>query len=228
MGATTTVNNRTVVHKDSGGITVSCPDVCKTPSPGGPIPIPYVNIARSADTSQGSSSVKVDGNPVMLQGSYFAKSSGDEAGSAGGVVSGVTKGKAQFVNYSFDVAIEGKCVPRQLDPMVSNIGGAPNSAPAAEMQAPLVSAAATIKAIEPDALHTLKLRFLFKHSHALTQSNLAPSFVTPLQLAGPQTLRYERHAGYAATPVFNVKQGDYRLRFDAFKLDEIAIKERER
>ena len=41
------VNMRTVVHQASNGIAMGFPDVCKTPSPVGPIPIPYPNIAMS-------------------------------------------------------------------------------------------------------------------------------------------------------------------------------------
>ena len=86
MGVTIGVNNLSVVHKDSGGISPSFPDVCKTPSPAGPIPIPYPNIAKSSDTSKGSKKVKMDGNPICLKNSNFSTSVGDEAGTAGGGV----------------------------------------------------------------------------------------------------------------------------------------------
>ncbi len=46
--------------------------------------------------------------------------------------------KAEFINYSFDVKIEGKCVPRLGDPMLGNIGGCPNTPPMAETQPPVV------------------------------------------------------------------------------------------
>ena len=88
--------------------------------PAPPIPIPYPNIAMSSDTSQGSTTVKCDGNPIMLDGSSFAMSTGDEAGSIGGMISGVIKGKAEFKMFSFDVKIDGKKVPRLLDIMVLN------------------------------------------------------------------------------------------------------------
>ncbi len=138
MGATVNVNQRTVVHKDSGGMANAFPDVCKTPSPGGPIPIPYPNIAQSKDTSQGSSTVAMDGNPVMLKGSVFATSTGDEAGSAGGVASNTTKGKAEFVAYSFDVKVEGKNVARLGDLMLQNKLSSPNTPPFPEVQPPIV------------------------------------------------------------------------------------------
>jgi hypothetical protein len=121
MGVTVSVNNLTVVHAGSGGKTIAFPDVCKTPSPAGPIPIPYPNVAMSSDTDAGASTVKCDGNPVCVKDSNFSTSTGDEAGSAGGgVVSNKTKGKAEFVNFSFDVQFEGKSVPRALDLMLHN------------------------------------------------------------------------------------------------------------
>jgi uncharacterized Zn-binding protein involved in type VI secretion len=139
MPATVNVNVRTVVHAASNGVATAFPDVCQTPSPGGPVPVPYPNVAMSSDTAQGSRDVKIDGNPIMLQGSNFSMSTGDEAGSAGGgVTSGVTKGKAEFVNFSFDVMIEGKPVPRLGDMMLQNKGGSPNTAPMPEVQPPTV------------------------------------------------------------------------------------------
>lgn len=138
MPATINVNERTVVHASSSGVATAFPDVCKTPSPAGPVPIPYPNVAMSSDTAQGSRDVKLDANPIMLQGSHFSMSTGDEAGSAGGVASSCTKGKAEFTNFSFDVMIEGKPVPRLGDMMLQNKGGSPNTAPMPEVQPPTV------------------------------------------------------------------------------------------
>ncbi|MFO0617560.1 MAG: DUF4150 domain-containing protein [Polyangiaceae bacterium] len=139
MPATVNVNVRSVVHASSNGVSTAFPDVCKTPSPAGPVPIPYPNVAMSSTTSQGSTSVKMDGQPIMLQGSCFSTSSGDEAGSAGGgVASSMIKGKAEFVSFSFDVMVEGKPVPRLADMMVQNKGGSPNTPPIPEVQPPVV------------------------------------------------------------------------------------------
>lgn len=140
MPATVNVNFRTVVHKDSGGMCMGFPDVCKTPAPPAPpIPIPYPNIAMSSDTSQGTTTVTADGNPFMVKGSSFSKSSGDEAGSAGGgVASNCQMGKAEFVNYSFDVQADGKNVCRLADLMLLNKQSSPNTPPFPEVQAPLV------------------------------------------------------------------------------------------
>ena len=61
MPATVGVNFMSVVHKKSTGTSIAFPDVCKTPSPGGPIPIPYPNITMSTDTAKGTKKVKCDG-----------------------------------------------------------------------------------------------------------------------------------------------------------------------
>ena len=135
MIPTATVNGLTVVHRKSDGVIISGPpDVCKTPSPGGPVPIPYVNVARSADLIKGTRTVTVDGEPIAIQTSEFATSTGDEPGTAGGgVVSGTIKGKAKFTNYSFDTFSEGKNICRLSDPMSMNNNN-PNTAGPAETQ----------------------------------------------------------------------------------------------
>jgi len=111
----------TVVHAGSTGMAQTQLDVCKTPAPPAPpVPVPYPNIAMSSDTADGSSTVTCDGNPIMLKDSNFSMSSGDEAGSIGGVKSNVIKGQADPVNYYFDVKVEGKNVFRRSDPMMQN------------------------------------------------------------------------------------------------------------
>jgi hypothetical protein len=120
MPATVSVNKLTVVHQASNGVTIAFPDVCKTPSPAGPIPIPYPTIAQASDSAATAKKVSNDGNAICVKDSNFQMSTGDEAGSAGGVASNKIKGKAEFINFSFDVQIEGKNVPRALDPMLHN------------------------------------------------------------------------------------------------------------
>lgn len=96
------------------------PDVCLTPTPTGPVPIPYPNIARSADTVKGPRSVTCDGCMPMVRGAQYCVSTGDEAGSVGGVASGTIKGAAEFMLYSFDVKFEGRGVCRLGDPLFHN------------------------------------------------------------------------------------------------------------
>jgi hypothetical protein len=120
MPCTVFVNGRGVVHESSGGVSTVFPDVCRTPSPAGPVPIPYPNVGKAADTSGGPASVTVDGSMPMVKDAKYALTSGDEAGSAGGVVSGVVAGEAEFSMYSFDVKFEGRNVCRLGDPLLHN------------------------------------------------------------------------------------------------------------
>jgi uncharacterized Zn-binding protein involved in type VI secretion len=159
MGATVNVNMRTVVHAASSGIYTAFPDVCKTPTPGGPVPIPYPNIAQSSDTDKGSKKVKIDGKPVNIESSNFKMSTGDEAGSAGGgVVSSKNKGKAEWVMVSFDVKIEGKGVARLGDLMLGNKGGSPNTPPFPLVQPPLVIMPAIAKNEEDNEISKVTVK----------------------------------------------------------------------
>jgi hypothetical protein len=120
MAQSTFANSRGIAHKGSGGMSVAFPDVCKTPTPGGPVPIPYPNIGQASDTSQGPTSVKTDGQMPMVKGAQYSRSSGDEAGTVGGVVSNVNMSVCEFLLYSFDVKFEGKNVCRMGDPLFHN------------------------------------------------------------------------------------------------------------
>ena len=127
MAVTIHVNGKSnsLTHKGSMGITKSTlPDVCKTPSPGGPIPIPYpVIVSLSSDLKKGSKKVKVDGgNSAAIKGSEFSRCSGDEPGTAGGVKSSTNMKEATWILYSFDVKIEGKNACRLSDKMMMNHG----------------------------------------------------------------------------------------------------------
>jgi len=125
MPVTIKVNgsSNTLVHKGSSGIAQSTvPDVCKTPSPAGPVPIPYpVIISMSSDLDKGSTTVKADGgNMIGIKDCEFSRCSGDEAGTAGGVVSSTFGKEAKFILYSFDVKIDGGNACRLGDKMTMN------------------------------------------------------------------------------------------------------------
>lgn len=92
MTSSVTVNDRTVVHRQSGGFALGFPDVCITPPNN--VPVPYLNLALVKDADGTCSSVLCDGFPVMKQSSYLSMSYGDEPGELGGVVSGCSAGRA--------------------------------------------------------------------------------------------------------------------------------------
>ncbi|MGH9195550.1 MAG: DUF4150 domain-containing protein [Acidimicrobiia bacterium] len=120
MGQTTFVNFLGVAHKGSGGMSTVFPDVCKTPAAPSPLPIPYPNIGMASDTSQGPTSVTTDGQMPMVKGAQYARSSGDEPGTLGGIISSVNMSVCEFLMYSFDVKFEGKNVCRMGDPLWHN------------------------------------------------------------------------------------------------------------
>jgi hypothetical protein len=61
------------------------PDVCKTPSPGGPVPTPYPNFgAASTPAPMPKSTIKT--SRLGFQPASFGKTTGDEAGVSKGAV----------------------------------------------------------------------------------------------------------------------------------------------
>jgi hypothetical protein len=115
--------SNTLSHKGSMGIAKNTmPDVCKTPSPGGPVPIPYpVIISMSSDLANGTTTVKADGgNMIAVKGSEFSRCTGDEPGTAGGVKSSTNMKEAKWILYSFDVKMDGKNACRKTDKMTMN------------------------------------------------------------------------------------------------------------
>lgn len=141
MPATVAANARTLVHAGSKGVSVAFPDVCKTPAALG-APLPYPNIALSRDAAKTAKRTTADGKPVCLATSEFVRSTGDEPGSGGGVISQTFRGKAGFVAGSQDVIVEGKGVARAFDLMLHN---ARNTPPFPVLQPPLVALAARVK-----------------------------------------------------------------------------------
>ena len=123
---------------NGGGQCFAFPDVCKTPTPpGAPVPIPYPNIAMLNQASGGtlSSKVKIVGNKAATQDTEITMSSGDEAGSLGGVVSNKIKGSAKFKQGSSKVKIEGKGAA-YLGAMVGQNDASNSNMPAGHQVAP--------------------------------------------------------------------------------------------
>lgn len=111
----------------SGKTICAMPDVCFTPpeNPATPpgVPVPYPNTGFASDTTDGSKTVKISDEEVMLKNkSYFKKSTGDEAGCAAkkGVISSTNTGKVYFVKWSMNVKFEGENVDRHMDLTTDN------------------------------------------------------------------------------------------------------------
>jgi hypothetical protein len=115
------VNNLGLTYKGTIGIsTATVPDVCKTPSPGGPIPIPYPNTANQGSLNKGTKSVKAKNKMIAVKGSEYSMSFGDEPGTAGGVKSGTFKKETAWITYSFDVKMDGRNACRHTDKKFHN------------------------------------------------------------------------------------------------------------
>ena len=117
-----------------GGLCLAVPDVCKTPSPAGPVPIPYPNTAQPMLAVNTSLKVFVLGMPAVTMLSTIPVSEGDEPGVAGGVASGVFKGPASFSKGSTKVFVQGAPWVH-LGAMTRQNGVAPNN-PAGAVVAP--------------------------------------------------------------------------------------------
>lgn len=123
-------NGRELACKAGAGKTIcSMPDVCFTPpeNPATPpgVPVPYPNTGMASDTNDGSTSVQISGEQVMLKDkSSFKKSTGDEAGSAAkkGVITSTNTGPVYFTAWSMDVKVEGENAVRHLDMTTGNHG----------------------------------------------------------------------------------------------------------
>ena len=94
----------------ANGQCLGFPDVCKTPAGPVVVPIPYPNIGMCPTGVQSTTKVMVMNMPALTQGSKLPMSQGDEAGVAGGVVSGMIMGEIAFRTASSKVAFQGQKV----------------------------------------------------------------------------------------------------------------------
>jgi hypothetical protein len=84
------------------------------------VPIPYPNFAMDSNLVDGASTVKIEGNPVANVKSKISTSTGDEPGTAGGIMSSVNKGTCSWKMGSPNVKAEGQSVVRFLDTSYHN------------------------------------------------------------------------------------------------------------
>lgn len=110
-------NGRSAVHAGSDGL-LTTTSVNYTGSK--KQQVSYTNTAQSADATNTSSTVFVDGHPVCHKDSYFSKSKGDEPGDGGGIHSGTVNGIATFETWSSNIFINGIPAVRNGDMMRSN------------------------------------------------------------------------------------------------------------
>jgi hypothetical protein len=70
-----------------GVVTCMAPDVCKTPTPAGPVPIPYMIVAMLTTATKTSRKAKNTSKEIFTLKSRLTMCIGDQPGVTGGVVS---------------------------------------------------------------------------------------------------------------------------------------------
>ena len=116
---------------------MAMPDVCQVPAPPAPpVPTPFPNIAMLNQASSGScsSKVRIANKKVCTVQTEIPRTSGDEAGTAMGVMSGTQMDKAVFRSGASNVKVEGQDIAAHLRPTAHN--GSSANAPAGTHMAP--------------------------------------------------------------------------------------------
>ncbi len=111
--------------RKSGKFLAVCltPDVCKTPVGNTLVPVPYPITANLSNSRSTSPNVRFGGKQAfILDQSTVSNVKGDEAGTAGGVKSGVNRSKVKPIKGSSSVRINNKPVIRHGDPCEMNNG----------------------------------------------------------------------------------------------------------
>lgn len=119
------VNGLEVACKAGQGTVVSFPDTCWSPPIKGAMSVPYAVSANSASMLEGSQSVQVAHQEVMLrdQSFYQCRPLGNEAATprfGRGLATAAISGRTYFTMWSMDVKFEGENADRAFDLTTSN------------------------------------------------------------------------------------------------------------
>ncbi len=107
------------------GIDMGFPDVCLTPTPAGPVPIPYPNIAAGPMGVPAAYNVLFMGTPAHNMMTTIPLTNGDNAGVALGVASGMVMGPARHVTAAFSVLVGGAPATRMTSVAIQNSTNCP-------------------------------------------------------------------------------------------------------
>lgn len=109
------------------GMDMAFPDVCLTPTPAGPVPIPYPNIAIGPMGVPAAYNVLYMCTPAHNMSTVVPLSNGDNAGVATGVASGMVMGPSRHLTGSFTVIINGMPATRMTSMSLQNSTNAPGA-----------------------------------------------------------------------------------------------------
>ncbi len=109
------------------GTDIGFPDVCNTPTPAGPVPIPYPNLGMGPMAIPSQFQVLFLGMPAHNLGTTIPMSNGDNAGVAMGVASGTVMGPVKHVTGAFTVLVKGMPATRMTSMSIQNSTNCPGA-----------------------------------------------------------------------------------------------------
>jgi hypothetical protein len=107
------------------GMDTGFPDVCLTPTPAGPVPIPYPNIAMGPMGVPAAYKVLFLGTPAHNMSTVIPLSNGDNAVVATGVASGMVMGPARHMTAAFTCLVGGMPATRLTSASLQNSTNCP-------------------------------------------------------------------------------------------------------
>ena len=107
------------------GMDLAFPDVCLTPTPAGPIPIPYPNIAMGPTAIPSQVNTLFMCTPAHNLATTTPLTNGDNAGVAMGVASGMVMGPSRHVLPCATVLVGGVPATRLTSVSIQNSTNAP-------------------------------------------------------------------------------------------------------
>jgi len=109
------------------GMDIGFPDVCLTPTPAGPVPIPYPNIGMGPTAVPSQVKVLIMGMPIHNMATTIPLTNGDNAGVNMGVASGTVMGPARHLTASFTVLVGGMPATRMTSMSLQNSTNCPGT-----------------------------------------------------------------------------------------------------
>lgn len=112
-------------NSQMNGIDVGFPDVCLTPSPVGPVPVPYPNIGMGPTAIPGQVKVFYFFTPAHNMATTTPLTNGDNAGVATGVASGMVMGPSRHLTASFTILVGGTPATKMTSVSLQNSTNCP-------------------------------------------------------------------------------------------------------
>src|SRR5262245_6147720 len=107
------------------GTDMGFPDVCLTPSPAGPVPVPYPNVAMGPTAAPAQVKVNYMFTPAHNMATSIPQTNGDNAGVATGVASGMVMGPSRHLTAAFTVLVVGTPATRMTSVTITNSTNCP-------------------------------------------------------------------------------------------------------